>query len=307
MTRLPHPIPYQGSKRSQAGLITDYLRSLAHRPRVLFEPFVGSAAVTLAAANLNLADRFRMGDSLAPLIGVWNQTVENPKVLADRYEEIWTAQLGNEAVYYNEVRYAFNADQEPAKLLYLMARCVKNAIRFNKDGQFNQSPDHRRKGMHPDKMRPALLGAHAILKGRTSCAALDYNLLLQEATPSDVVYMDPPYQGTSESRDQRYFQSLDLGRFIEALDALNQRNVPFIVSFDGRCGTKTYGAALPPELQLIHVEIEVGRSSQATLNGDDHLTVESLYLSRQFAAEPKLRKVKEPSRQISLLASEPGV
>ena len=282
MTRLPHPISYQGSKRSQAGRITNYLRSLPARPRTLYEPFAGSAAVTLAAAHLNLAAHFRLGDALAPLVGIWRKVVEDPTDLADRYQALWTAQLGNEAPYYLHIRDAFNTDQDPAKLLYLMARCVKNAVRFNREGRFNQSPDHRRKGTRPDKMRAALFGAHELLRGRTACAALDYDVMLEGATAADVVYLDPPYQGTSGSRDQRYVQSLDLGRFVLSLEALNRRNVPFIVSFDGRCGAKAYGAALPPELGLLHTEIEVGRSSQATLNGRAEVTVESLYVSRQF-------------------------
>lgn len=282
LTRLPHPIPYQGSKRSQAAILTAHLQRLPTRPRFLFEPFAGSAALTLAAAQQQLAEHFYIGDTLAPLVGIWQQTIENPALLADRYETIWTAQLGNEVAYYNDLRDAYNTDHEPAKLLYLMARCVKNAIRFNREGQFNQSPDHRRKGMHPSKMRRALLGASALLQGKTTCMAQDYAVMLQHATPADVVYMDPPYQGTSGNKDQRYFQSLDLERFIVSLDTLNQRNIPFIVSFDGRCGNKTYGITLPPELALTQIEIAVGRSSQATLNGNNHITVESLYLSRSF-------------------------
>jgi DNA adenine methylase len=44
-------------------------------------------------------------------------------------------------------------------------------------------------------------------------------------------------------------------------------------------GTKTFGHELPQELGLKKIEIEVGRSSQATLLGRAEMTVECLYLS----------------------------
>jgi DNA adenine methylase len=42
---------------------------------------------------------------------------------------------------------------------------------------------------------------------------------------------------------------------------------------------------LPAKLRLTLVEIEAGRSSQATLLGRDEMTVESLYLSSALAEE----------------------
>jgi DNA adenine methylase len=53
----------------------------------------------------------------------------------------------------------------------------------------------------------------------------------------------------------------------------------FLLSYDGRTGEKKYGQPLPKELDLFHVEINVGRSSQATLLGKESDTFESLYLS----------------------------
>ena len=65
---------------------------------------------------------------------------------------------------------------------------------------------------------------------------------------------------------------------IEGLSLLNGRGIPFILSYDGSCGDRTYGDRLPREFAS-RILLEVGRSSQATLNGQDHLTIESLYVS----------------------------
>ena len=100
----------------------------------------------------------------------------------------------------------------------------------------------------------------------------------------DLVYLDPPWQGTSGARDTRYHQTLDLPRLLAQLDGLNRRAVPYLLSFDGRLGAKVYGDELPGRLALTRLELPAGRSSQATLSGRVADTVESLYLSPALLA-----------------------
>src|SRR5579862_2978653 len=136
---IPHPIPYQGSKRQLAPLILSFLPD--GKSQTLLEPFVGSAAVTLAAARKSPQNRFILGDTLEPLCGIWRQIVADPYLLADEYAELWHRQLSDPIPFFNKVRDEFNHDRRPSKLLFLLARCVKNAVRFNPSGQFNQSAD----------------------------------------------------------------------------------------------------------------------------------------------------------------------
>lgn len=282
INKIPHPIPYQGSKRKLASTILEFVEGKKFDN--FYEPFAGSAAVTLAAARMCLATNFHISDSLEPLAGIWKHIIYDPKMLADDYETLWSAQEGD-AEHYNRIRSEFNDDSDPAKLLYLLARCVKNSPRFNQDGKFNQSPDHRRKGMAPTKMRRELTEAHAVLKGRTRARGCDFQKLLISATSSDIVYMDPPYQGVSGSKDTRYHQGLSIERLIDVLTDLQSRDVSILLSYDGRCGNKTYGEPLPETLNLVRVNVIAGRSAQATLNGKDHQTVESLYISRKLYKE----------------------
>lgn len=272
----PQPIPYQGSKRQLVPLI---LRYVPTDTRKHYEPFVGSGAVSIGVAATRAAQRFVVSDSLGPLVGIWQQILNQPRQLADEYERIWNAQLADPRGYYDAVRDEFNQTQDPARLLYLIARCVKNAVRFNADGKFNQSPDKRRLGMKPALLRARVVEVHALLKDRTTAVCADYAQSLRQAEPADLVYMDPPYMGVSGGRDARYHQGLDYERFVAELEHANQRGVSYIVSFDGRCGERTYGPGLPDKLRLHHIEVHAGRSSQATLNGRADETVESLYLS----------------------------
>ena len=74
--------------------------------------------------------------------------------------------------------------------------------------------------------------------------------------------------------------------FVDVLKFLNERSILYIVSYDGRTGTKIHGNLLPQSLQLQHIELLAGRSSQATLLGFKSITYESLYLSPQLTNIP---------------------
>jgi len=247
----------------------------------LVEPFAGSAAVTLAAAHYQKFARFVLGDRLEPLIALWQSIIENPGPIADEYQALWYRERDNPIDEYYKIRNEFNRDRHPAKLLYLLARCVKNAVRFNPAGEFNQSPDKRRSGTRPDSMRKGLTSAHRLLDRKAEAVCADFLDLFQSSQSGDFFYLDPPYQGTSEGRDSRYIGGVTRERIIEGLAILNDRGNPFILSYDGACGDRTYGDRLPPELGS-RVLLDVGRSSQATLNGEDHVTIESLYISHNL-------------------------
>jgi DNA adenine methylase len=278
---VPHPIPYQGSKRQLAPLILSFIP--AGKYDTLVEPFVGSGAVTLAAARKGLCKQFVVGDALEPLCGIWQQIVTSPRTLADEYAHLWHSQFPDPITFFKTVREEFNSDRSPVKLLFLLARCVKNAVRFNPSGSFNQSPDKRRLGTKPKTMETEIEAAHRLLNGRCKVRSGDYKTILETATPHDVAYLDPPYQGTSEGRDSRYVKGVERADLILTLERLNRRGVQFILSYDGSCGGKTYGEALPDSLQAKRVLVDAGRSSQATLNGRDHRTVESIYVSSELA------------------------
>ena len=279
---LPHPIPYQGSKRNLAG---DILRYFPPKVRILYEPFAGSAAITIAAAVNRLASRYHINDLNKPLMDLWREIIEHPEDISAKYRELWLAQLEDPKSYYIRVRDEFNRTGKPELFLYLLARCVKGSIRYNSRGEFNQSADNRRKGMKPETMRLQILGASSLLRSKTEVTAVDYREIIDMASPEDIVYMDPPYQGVCGNHDPRYFEGIDVTVFVDALDKLNQRGIRYLVSYDGRTGDKTYGKVLPEELNLTLIELYAGRSSQATLLGRKDITIESLYLSPALANE----------------------
>ncbi len=205
--------------------------------------------------------------------------VDSPDELIQEYTCLWESQLTDPKGFYHQTRKAYNRNPTAPAFLYLVARCVKNSIRFNRQGDFNQGPDNRRLGMKPSKLAKEVRATAELLRGKISVRHGDFQDVLESATENDVVYLDPPWQGTSKKNDPRYAYLLELGKLVEELSFLNQRGVPYLLSFDGSCGDKVYGASLPPWLNLEKVALKAGRSSQATLLGRNDETVESLYLS----------------------------
>jgi len=296
--KIPHPIPYQGSKRN---LAADILRFFPQKIDRLIEPFAGSAAITIASAYYFKANKFIVNDINEPLINLWEKIVNEPQTIIRDYHHIWNNQLGNEEEFYYQIRDSFNQTKEPKYLLFLLAKCVKAAVRYNAEGNFNQSPDKRRKGRLPENMRFDILNVSNLLKDKVTFHSVDYEKILDMATENDLVYMDPPYQGTAKNGGFRYMEDLNHENFVISLYKLNKRNIPFILSYDGRTDNKTYGDELPKELNLHKIEIDAGRSSIATLHSRNERTYEAVYISDNLASISHINKwiesvsIKQPS------------
>lgn len=285
--KIPHPIPYQGSKRN---LAADILRFFPQKIDRLIEPFAGSAAITIASVYYFKAEKFIVNDINEPLIKLWEKIVNEPQTIIRDYHHIWNKQLGNEEAFYYQIRDNFNQTKEPKYLLFLLAKCVKAAVRYNAEGNFNQSPDKRRKGRLPENMRNDILHVSNLLKDKATFYSVDYEAILDMATEADLVYMDPPYQGTAKNGGFRYMEDLNHENFIISLFKLNKRNIPFILSYDGRTDNKIYGEELPKELNLHKIEIDAGRSSIATLHSRNERTYEAVYISDNLASVSPINK-----------------
>lgn len=305
MANLPHFIQYQGSKRNLAKHILRFFPKKINR---LVEPFSGTAAISIATSASQIAHSFWLNDLNKPLIELLELAIKQPDEVADCYQEIWNRQHADSVAHYFEVRSKFNENHDPKLFLYLLARCVKGSVRYNSEGFFNQSPDKRRKGTRPETMRKNIAGVSRLLQGKCKFSSLDYREVLAQVQEGDFVYMDPPYQGVSGSRDSRYLSGINFDDFVLVLDQLNQKRIAFAISYDGRLGHKSFGKILPKSLELERIEIEVGRSSQSTLLGKAETTVESLYLSSNLSrnlmsnhALYDFSDVDQKSKQLTLL------
>src|SRR2546421_1825370 len=168
---VPQPFQYQGSKRALACLILQYLPENTTR---LVEPFCGSAALSIATAARGRVKEFWLNDFNAPLAKLLSLIVNSPKELGKFYEELWRDDHADAIEHYYQVRESFNRTQDARLLLYLLARCVKGAVRYNADRLFNQSPDKRRLGTQPETMKENIKTISALLRGKTIVTSFSY-------------------------------------------------------------------------------------------------------------------------------------
>lgn len=282
--KVPHLVQYQGSKRKLAPQILDYMPKRFNR---LIEPFAGMMAVTIAVANEERTDSYIVNDLNAPIVELLRTVVENPEEIADKYEELWKRQFDygeNHVQHYKEVREAFNQGETSAEnMLYLLARVAKGAVRYGSKGNFNQIADKRRHGTKPETIRESARNISRLLKGKTQFFAEDYRRIFELVERGDIVYMDPPYQGVSNVKDNRYFAGLTFEEFALSLEILNSKEIDYIISYDGNCGERAYGKDLPKELGCKKILLNAGTSSQMTLLGKRETTFEALYVSKRLS------------------------
>ena len=237
--KVPHIVQYQGSKRKLAPKILQYLPNKFER---LVEPFSGMAAISVATALEKRANSYLINDLNAPLVNMLQEAIENPERLFQDYSKVWNEQFEygeNHVQHFYEVREYFNNGEEtPANMLYLLARCVKGAVRYGKNGKFNQSPDKRRHGTNPETLKRNIYVISSLLNGKTCFSTYDYHDVFEMARPGDLVYMDPPYQGVTNVRDNRYYAGIKFDEFVKSLEILNKKKVNYLISYDGECGGK---------------------------------------------------------------------
>ena len=281
--KVPHIVQYQGSKRKLAPQILEYMPKKFNR---LIEPFSGMAAITIATATEEKANSYIVNDINTSLISLLKEAIENPMRLYNNYKDVWEGQLAfgdNHTQHFYDIREKFNnGNQTPENFLYLLARCVKGSVRYGSNGNFNQSPDKRRHGTKPETLKRNVCAVSELLKGKVEFYSLDYREILKMAEPGDLIYMDPPYQGVSNTRDSRYYAGVDYGEFANAIESLNERGIDYLISYDGVCGHRAYGEDLPAHLGCEKILLNAGLSSQATLLGKKSTTFEALYISRSL-------------------------
>lgn len=281
--KVPHIVQYQGSKRKLARQILQYMPEKFDR---LIEPFSGIAAISIATALEERAKSYVINDLNAPLVNMLQEAIERPEQLIDEYRKVWNEQFTYEeehVQHFYVVRERFNDGAEtPAYMLYLLARCVKGAVRYGKNGKFNQSPDKRRHGTNPQTLEKNVFAISNLLKGKATFSALDYRNIFEMTHPGDLVYMDPPYQGVTNVSNNRYYSGVPFDEFADALNILNSKGVDYLISYDGVCGGKEYGEDLPESLGCKKVLLNAGLSSQAILLGKKSTTFEALYISESL-------------------------
>ncbi len=241
-------IKWSGSKRLQAPTIARFFPSFS----TYYEPFLGGGSILFHVSPV----RAICGDVCGPLIEFWKVVKTNPKALIDSYKRNWEKLREQGHTHFYEVRDRFNANQNPFDLLFLSRTCVNGLIRFNADGQFNNSLHHTRKGIEPMKLSRILLSWSIRIKD-VEFVQGDYRDTTRTATKRDFIYLDPPYFYTKG----RYYGRIDFEDFVEYLQEMDAKGIRFALSFDGSRGNIKFLVEFPRELFKRNFLINNGNST----------------------------------------------
>jgi DNA adenine methylase len=267
-------IKWSGSKRSVAAS----LRRLFPKATRYFEPFVGGGAMLPFRPCRDAV----AGDVIPELIDLWACIRDEPEKTATEYTKRWQKLQDQGHTAYYAVRDSFNRTRNPNDFLFLTRTCVNGLIRFNGDGDFNNSLHHTRPGIAPQRLQEILRKWSIALQGVTF-AKTDYRETLSTVAVGDLVFLDPPYAGTRG----RYLQEeFNVAEFYAELERLNEIGAKWVLTFDGYAGERTYDEALPKYLFEKRLALPTGNSPFTKLmrTGVDAV-VESVYLNFEPPAQ----------------------
>lgn len=267
MSKFEPVIKWSGSKRSQAEMIIKEFPSYNR----YYEPFIGGGSI-LYAEN---PEHATCGDICEPLIGLWNEIKSHPTEVIDYYSKEWLRLQNDGYEVFYEIRERFNNKKDPLDLLFLSRTCVNGLIRFNANGDFNNSFHHTRKGIAPDRFEKIVKLWSERIKNVEFIYG-DYRITTSDAKQGDLVYLDPPYANTKG----RYYGTINYDEFYEYLELLNRKNIKFALSFDGKRKDKSYEVDIPKDLYKRQLMLPSGSSSfKKVMDKENEQVYEALYLN----------------------------
>lgn len=244
----PPVIKWSGSKRSIAKNLSKYFPDCNR----YFEPFLGGGALLpFRKINYGFAS-----DIIPELIALWTAIKNNPEKVSVEYEKRWKKlQKEGYEVYY-KIRDNFNISRDENDFLFLTRTCVNGLIRYNTKGEFNNSFHVTRPGINPIKLKEIIYQWHYIIKD-IEFYNCDYRELTANAKKGDFIFFDPPYGGTKGRYTNENF---DLNEFFIELSRLNEKDVKWVLTFDGKAGDRNYLYELPPDLYNHKTYMNTGHS-----------------------------------------------
>lgn len=193
------------------------------------EPFMGTGAVAFNVAP----QRAILCDANPHLINFYSGIASGeitPEVVKEYLTREGELLLSKGEDHYYFVRERFNAEHSPLDFLFVNRAGFNGMIRFNRKGGFNipfcRKPQ-RFAQAYITKITNQVDWVGKIIKTKEFIfKCQDFNQTISEASPSDIIYCDPPYIG----RHVDYYNGWDDSHERELFDRLSGFGGKFILS-----------------------------------------------------------------------------
>lgn len=245
-------LKWVGNKQRYAPEIISYF---PNQFGTYFEPFLGTGGVlgTLAPESAVASD------ALAPLIGIFETLKSNPDRLRQWYRTRWE-RCGRDGKVsaYEAIKASYNRNPNAADLVFLSRACYGGVVRFRTDGHMSTPC-----GVHAPISPEAFSARVDLWRPRVASTQFlisDFEKVMEQARPGDLVYCDPPYRHTQAILYGS--QEFTLERLLKAIEKCKERSVYVALSIDGskKTGAQECGLPIPAGLFEEEAVIDCGRS-----------------------------------------------
>ncbi|HHA2022727.1 TPA: DNA adenine methylase [Enterobacter ludwigii] len=209
---------------NKTAIMSELKKHLPDGPR-LVEPFAGSCAVMMATDY----PHYLVADINPDLINLYQVIKEDVNSFIHLVERIFS-KFTTEEDYYKCRQFFNTVSLEPiekaAYFLFLNRHCYRGLCRYNQRGLFNVPYGNYKKPYLPvDEIRAF---AEKAVRATFICASYDETLAMLQA--GDVVYCDPPYDGTFSGYHTAGFSDDDQYDLASILVRRSSEGHPIIVS-----------------------------------------------------------------------------
>ncbi|EPD5616122.1 DNA adenine methylase [Enterobacter hormaechei subsp. hoffmannii] len=209
---------------NKTAIMSELKKHLPDGPR-LVEPFAGSCAVMMATDY----PYYLVADINPDIINLYQVIKEDVNSFIHLVERIFS-KFTTEEDYYKCRQFFNTVPLEPiekaAYFLFLNRHCYRGLCRYNQRGLFNVPYGNYKKPYLPvDEIRAF---AEKAVRATFICASYDETLAMLQA--GDVVYCDPPYDGTFSGYHTAGFSDDDQYDLASILVRRSSEGHPIIVS-----------------------------------------------------------------------------
>ncbi|EAN8761877.1 DNA adenine methylase [Salmonella enterica subsp. enterica serovar Give] len=210
---------------NKTAIMPELIKHLPAGPR-LVEPFAGSCAVMMATDY----PHYLVSDINPDLISLYNAIKSGPELLISIGKDLFAKNKSAEDYY--DIRKEFNhgrdwpVDCRAAMFIYLNRHCYRGLCRYNLSGHFNVPYGNYKNPYFPENEIRAF--AEKAQRATFICASYDETLALLKT--GDVVYCDPPYDGTFTGYHTAGFTEDDQYHLASILERRSSEGHPVIVS-----------------------------------------------------------------------------
>ncbi len=223
----------------------------------LHEPFFGSGAVSATVSP----KQGRGSDVFEPLVNIWKTLKSDPEKMKRWYSDRWHIVMdGDDKIRgYEAIKASYNANPNPADLLFLCRSCYGGVVRFRKADGYMSTPCGVHKPIDPGSFAKRVDIWRKRLDG-VEFDCIDFSKAMQRAKSGDLVYCDPPYSDTQAILYGA--QDFNLKQLLKLIGDCKERGVYVALSIDGtkRSGNHICNLPIPKGLFEREAFVNCGRS-----------------------------------------------